>query len=164
MDVRRNISIPRRGFYQWRQHELWMAYIKESKVLDLQGPILHDLFQVKRYILNQVRISIKFHRSRPDFCLLSSEAKKYKIDIEEMALRVRKVQVNPAIITAHNAMLSSTNAKYSYTKTEMASMTLDKSTLNFSWNQVFQDSCPNRVIVTFVCSKATSGGSLTKSP
>jgi hypothetical protein len=95
---------------------------------------------------------------------LSSEAKKYKIDIEEMALRVRKVQVNPAIITAHNAMLSSTNAKYSYTKTEMASMTLDKSTLNFSWNQVFQDSCPNRVIVTFVCSKATSGGSLTKSP
>jgi hypothetical protein len=41
-----------------------MAYIKESKVLDLQGPILHDLFQVKRYILNQVGISIKFHRSR----------------------------------------------------------------------------------------------------
>jgi hypothetical protein len=33
-----------------------MAYIKESKVLDLQGPILHDLFQVKRYILSQVGI------------------------------------------------------------------------------------------------------------
>ena len=59
-----------------------MAYIKESKVLDLQGPILHDLFQVKRYILNQLEISIKFHRSRPDFCLLSNEAKAYKIDIE----------------------------------------------------------------------------------
>jgi len=33
-----------------------MAYIKESKVVNLQGPILHDLFQVKRYILNQVGI------------------------------------------------------------------------------------------------------------
>ena len=101
-----------------------MAYIKESKVLDLQGPILHDLFQVKRYILSQVGIRIKFHRSRPDFCLLSNEAKKYKIDIEEMALRVCKVQVNPEVITAHNAMLRSTNAKCPYTKTEMASMNL----------------------------------------
>jgi len=72
--------------------------------------------------------------------------------------------VNPAVITAHNAMLISTNAKYPYTKTEMASMTLAKGTLNFSWNQVFQDSCPNRVIITFVCSEATSGGSLTKNP
>lgn len=114
-----------------------MAYIKESKVVDLQGPILHDLFQVKRYILNQVGIGVKFHRSRSDFCLLSKEAKKYKIDIEEMVLRVCKVQVNPAVITAHNAMLSSTNAKYPYTKTEMVSTTLAKATLNFSWNQVF---------------------------
>ena len=133
-------------------------------MLDLQCPILHDLFQVKRYILNQVVISIKFYRSRPDFCLLSNEAKKYKIDIEEMALRVCQVQVNSAVITAHNAMLSSTNAKYPYTKTEMASMTLAKGTLNFSWNQVFQDSCPNRVIVNFFCSEVTSGGSLTKNP
>ena len=39
-----------------------------------------------------------------------------------------------------------------------------KGTLNFPLNQVFQDSCPNRVIVTFVCSEATSGGSLTKNP
>jgi hypothetical protein len=141
-----------------------MAYIKESKVLDLQGPILHDLFQVKRCILNQVGISIKFHRSRPDFCLLSNEAKTYKIDIEEMALRVCKVQVNPAVFTAHNAMLSSTNAKYPYTKTEKASMILAKDTLNFPGNQVFQDSCSNRAFVTFVCSEATSGGSLTKNP
>jgi hypothetical protein len=37
---------------------------------------------VKRYILNQLEISIKFHRSRLDFCLLSNEAKAYKIDIE----------------------------------------------------------------------------------
>ena len=141
-----------------------MAYIEESKVLDLQGPILHDLFQVKRYILNQVGISIKFHRSRSDFCLLSNEAKKYKNDVEEIVLRVCKAQVNPAVITAHNAMPSSNNAKYPYTKTEIASMTLAKGMSNFSWNQVFQDTCPKRIIVTFVCSEATSGSSLTKNP
>ena len=81
-----------------------------------------------------------------------------------MVLRVCKVQGNPAVVTAHNAMLSSANAKYPYTKTEIASMTLAKGMSNFSWNQVFQDTCPNRIIVTFVCSEATSGGSLTKNP
>ena len=81
-----------------------------------------------------------------------------------MILRVAKVHVNPAVITAHNTLLSTTNAKYLYTKTEMASTVLGKGTLNFSWNQVFQDECPNKVIGCFVCSEATSAGSLTKNP
>lgn len=47
------------------------SYIKLSKTLDLEGPILHDLFQVNRYLLNQVGVSIRFHRSKPEFSLLS---------------------------------------------------------------------------------------------
>ena len=141
-----------------------MAYIKESKLIDLQGPIMHDLFQVRRYILNQVGVSIRFHRSNPTFSLLSNETKKYKIDIREMTLKVCKIQVNPAVITAHNALLNSTNAKYPYTKTEIASMTLAKGTLNFSWNHVFQDNCPSKVIIGFIDSEATGVGNLTKNP
>lgn len=33
-----------------------------------------------------------------------------------MILRVAKVQVYSAVITAHNALLSTTNAKYPYTE------------------------------------------------
>lgn len=46
----------------------------------------------------------------------------------------------------------------------MASTVLGKGTLNFSCNQVFQDECPNKVIVCFLCSEATSTGSLTENP
>ena len=141
-----------------------MSYIQESKLLDLQGPIMHDLFQVRRYILNQVGVSIRFHRSNASFSLLSNEAKKYKIDIREMTLKVCKIQVNPAVITAHNALLNSTNAKYPYTKTEIASTTLAKGTLKFSWNHVFQSSCPNKLIIAFINSEATGVGNLTKNP
>lgn len=141
-----------------------MAYIAKSKLIDLQGPIMHDLFQVRRYILNQVGVSIRFHRTNPSFSLLSNEAKKYKIDIREMTLRVCKIQVNPAVITAHNALLNTTNAKYPYTKTEIASMTLSKGTLNFSWNHIFQDNCPSKIIIGFVNSEATGVGSYTKNP
>lgn len=141
-----------------------MNYIAKSKVLDLQGPILHDLFQINRYLINQVGIGVKFLRTKPEFCLLSNATKDYRIDIEQMILRVAKIQVNPAVITAHNAMLNVTNAKYPYTKTEITSMTLSKGTLNFTWNNIFQDICPNKIIVGFVCSEATSTGSLKKNP
>lgn len=123
------------------------SYIKGSMLIDLQGPIMHDLFQVGRYLLYQVGVSIRFHRSRPDFSLLSNTDKAYRIDIQQMELRINKVPVNPGVITAHSAMLNVTNAKYPYNKTEIASMTLAKGTLNFSWNQVFQDKCPNKVLI-----------------
>jgi len=128
-----------------------MACIKESEVLDLQGPILHDLFQVKLYILNQVGISIKFHRSRSDFCLLSNEAKKYKIDIEEMVLRVQGTSEHSS---RHG---SQRHAQFDQCEISLYEdgnriTTLAKGMSNFSWNQVFQDTCPNRDIVSFVCS------------
>ncbi|CAC5365504.1 unnamed protein product [Mytilus coruscus] len=113
-----------------------MAYIRGSKLLDLQGPIMHDLFQVRRYILNQVGVGIRFHRSNANFSLLSNEAKKYKIDIQEMTLKVCKIQVNPAVITAHNALLNSTNAKYPYTKNRNRLHDVSKRNL-----ELFVESC-----------------------
>jgi hypothetical protein len=53
-----------------------MAYIKESKVLDLQGPILHDLFQVK------ATYSIKWDQSKfssIEFVFLSVEQHSQKV-------------------------------------------------------------------------------------
>lgn len=41
--------------------------IKGSKTIDLEGPIMHELFQIDRHILNQVGISLKFYRTRADF-------------------------------------------------------------------------------------------------
>lgn len=60
-----------------------MAYIKESKLLDLQGPIMNDLFQARRFILNQVGVSIRFHRSNTTFSLLSNEGKSTKLIYEK---------------------------------------------------------------------------------
>ncbi|CAC5412703.1 unnamed protein product [Mytilus coruscus] len=55
-----------------------MTYIAKSMTLDLEGPILHDLFDLRRYLLHQIGVSIRFHQSNPEFCLLSNEVKTYK--------------------------------------------------------------------------------------
>ncbi|CAC5409973.1 unnamed protein product [Mytilus coruscus] len=77
-------------------------YLSESQTCDLEGPLLHDLFNLDRYILNGVAINVKLYRSRPEFCLLTNEANpNFEVVIEDIALKVCKLQVNPSIITAH---------------------------------------------------------------
>ena len=69
--------------------------IAESKRIDLQGPIFHDLFSMSRYLLNQVDVKIKLHRSPNNFCLLTGDANDYRVNIEDIYIMVKKSQSQP---------------------------------------------------------------------
>lgn len=73
----------------------------------------------------------------------------FEIDIEEMYLRVHKVLINPAVIMGHNQMLSTTNAKYPYTKTEVKIMTIAAGNQTYTWDNVFQGLRPNKIVIGF---------------
>lgn len=126
--------------------------IKGSKTIDLEGPIMHELFQINRYILNQVGISIKFYRTRPEFCLLSttSTGKNYTIKLEEVILRVCKCKINPAVILSHANMFETTTAKYPYKKSILKMYSLAKGLLNVSIENMFSGTRPDRMYVAFV--------------
>lgn len=62
-------------------------FTKLSKTIDLEGPIMHELFQIDRYILNQVGISLKLYRTRPEFYLLSSAASGKKLQYKARGSR-----------------------------------------------------------------------------
>ena len=62
-------------------------YFGQSQTWDMEGPLLHDLFNLDRYILNSVAINVKMYRSRPEFCLMTSEATpNFEVVIEDIAL------------------------------------------------------------------------------
>ena len=133
-------------------------YTAGSKVLDLQGPIFHDLFNMSRYLLNQVDVKLRLNRTSPAFCLSSGEATPaYKIEILDVYMLVRKIRVNPAVIYGHNEMLKSTNAKYPFTRMECRSQSIATGSTSFHWENMFQGRAPNRVVIGFVKSKAVSG-------
>ena len=48
-------------------------YFAGGKLCDLTGPIMHDLFSVGRFLLNQVSVNVKFHRSKPSSYLMTSD-------------------------------------------------------------------------------------------
>lgn len=139
--------------------------IKGSKTLDLEGPIMHELFQMDRYILNQVGISLKFYRTRPEFCLLSNSAdgKNYIIKLVEVILRVCKCKINPAVILSHAKMLETTTAKYPFKKSTVKMYSLAKGLLNISIENMCSGTRPDRLYVAFVSSQAVAGD-FTKNP
>lgn len=133
-------------------------HIQLSKYLDLQGPIFHDLFSMKRYLINQVDVKLKLYRSSPAFCLNSGDASPdYRIDIYDIYLLARKIRVNPAVIYGHSEILKSTNAKYPFVRGECRIQSVPVGSSSFHWDNLFQGQKPNRVVIGFVLSKAVTG-------
>lgn len=133
-------------------------YIAESKCVDLQGPIFHDLFSMSRYLINQVDVKLKLYRSPVAFCLNSAEATPdYQIEILDIYLLARKIRVNPAVIYGHAEMLKTTNAKYPFSRVECRTQSIAIGSTSFHWENLFQGQKPNRVVIGFVSAKGLSG-------
>ncbi|KAK3107098.1 hypothetical protein FSP39_007110 [Pinctada imbricata] len=133
-------------------------YFKESKIVELIGPVYHDLCGLNRYILNQVSIVMKFYRSNPKFCLITNElGDDYEVKIEDMAMKICKVQISPAVIYAHSQALQHVNAKYPFIKTDVKMMALAQGQVNFTWDNIFQGMRPNKIVIGFVNSQAVAG-------
>ena len=47
-------------------------WTKTSKTVELQGRIHSDLLNQEKLILNGVDLTVKLHRHKPEFCLLSA--------------------------------------------------------------------------------------------
>ncbi|MCG8049062.1 MAG: hypothetical protein JAY66_25835, partial [Candidatus Thiodiazotropha taylori] len=129
-----------------------------SKLIDLQGPIFHDLFTMSRYLINQVDVKLKLYRSSPAFCLSSGETSPdYQIEIHDIYLLVRKVRVNPTVIYGHSEIMKTTNAKYPFIRGECRVQSIPSGSTAFHWENLFQGQKPGRVVIGFVKSKAVSG-------
>jgi hypothetical protein len=132
-------------------------YFGQSQTCDMEGPLLHDFFNLNRYILNYVAINVKMYRSRPEFCLMTSETTpNFEVVIEDIALQVCKLQVLPSIITAHAEKLKTTNAKYTFTRTEVRLISIAAGSLSFNYNNLFNGLRPTRVVIGFVDSEAAA--------
>ncbi|XP_033725176.1 uncharacterized protein F54H12.2-like [Pecten maximus] len=133
-------------------------YFAEGKSVDLEGPIFHDLFRMDRYLLNQVSVNVKMYRSKPEFCLMSAaQSSDYKIEFEDIRLRIAKVKVNPAVIYAQSQALAVTTAKYPFTESVLKHITIAAGGTSFTYDNIFQGLRPNFITVGFVDATAITG-------
>jgi len=74
----------------------------ESKEFELVGPLLCDIFMVRKFRLGFVDLQIKLIPNAPEYFLMSAETgKEYKIEFTSLKLKVRKVKIANHVILAH---------------------------------------------------------------
>ena len=136
-----------------------------SKTVDLEGPLLEDVFHMNRFLLNNVEVSLKLYPSRPEFYIMATGAddKKYKVVLEDVIFKVYMVRVSPGVILGHAKALETRNALYNYTRCETKSYSIPKGTHSFNLDNVFQLSRPSRLVFGLVSSEAFNGA-YAKSP
>jgi hypothetical protein len=63
------------GLYmRWR-------YTNNGQLVDLEGPLYADLCQQDRLIINGVQIGLKLRPQRDEFCLLTIDGEKYRVEV-----------------------------------------------------------------------------------
>ena len=134
------------------------AYIQNSKIVDLEGPLNLDICSQSRYILNGVQVSIKLTPSSNAFRLQCGEdGNAYKIEILDVIYKVCQVKVSPAIIIGHSAALQESSALYPYMKSEIKTFNIGAGQFGTSLDNIFLGTVPSRLVLGMVSSTAFSG-------
>ena len=126
--------------------------------VEFMGPLMADICNQDRYILNGVDIDIKLWPNRDEFRLITFPGGTVaKLVIEEIKLLVCKVKLSPATILAHAAVLRENNALYPYQKTDIRTKFLAQGSYGETLEDIYQGRVPSRLIVGFVESESYNG-------
>ena len=135
-------------------HKARLAMVKNSRSLDLCGPLWIDFMTQGKYLLNQVDVHLKLIRAKPEFCLMGAQA---RVDIESAVLYVRRVKVSPGVIMKHAEQLSQMNALYPVQHSRLITYTIPSGTQSHTRDGLFRGHMPKMLIFGMVTNKAYSG-------
>lgn len=137
---------------------------KNSKTLDMIGPLHCDIFQQNRLLLNMVDLKIKMVRSKPNFCLIAAKPSDttkpdpdFKVILEHASLFVRKVKVSPGVLLGHAKALEKTSAKYPIDRVLCKTYSISTGSRSFMQDNVFLGPLPKRIIIGLLENASING-------
>lgn len=139
--------------------------ITNTKSLEVYGPVFLDFIRQHRYVMPDIQISLRFTRSKPAFALQTFVPTKtdYKVKIEKAILYVRRVEIAPSLLNAHNLSLMKTNAVYPVQHTEIQTFTINKGVQSHIEDRLFRGSMPKLLYICAVENDAFNGN-MSKNP
>ena len=133
-------------------------FFRESKEVDMEGPLFMDICQQDRLILDGVAVDIKCYPKSEPFVLISTNSPpSYKLEITDVVLKVCMVQVSPGIITGHSRALEWAPARYPIHRSDIKTFAVPQGQFSLTVEDVFQGTCPDQVLVGLVSSSAYNG-------
>src|SRR3569832_194689 len=112
---------------------------KNSQWVELMAPIHADLFLQERYLINQCDLRLEMYRNTDNFCLidLAKLNVNYKIEVCDMKLFIKKVEVAESISLAIENILSDTSAKYTIRRTQITTLHITENRRSTPLNSLF---------------------------
>ncbi|GBN80353.1 Uncharacterized protein F54H12.2 [Araneus ventricosus] len=135
---------------------------KLSKTVDLIGILHFDLASQPKLLINGVDVKIKLGRHKDTFSLMSS-GDNFKLVIESAGLSIRKIDVAPSIVLAHEKVLERGVIKIPIRRSEVRSFALSNGLQSSTIANAFIGQIPTRLILRLV-SNAAYNGSVSKNP
>ena len=133
-------------------------WTKTSKIVELHGGIHSDLFNQEKLILNGVDLTVKLHRQKPEFCLLSVDiAPAYKIIIMDAILYIRKIELTPSVFNAINTVLNDKNAQNAIMKTTPKVFTVPRGQQNQHIDNALLGEIPKGIAVCMMDNDSYNG-------
>lgn len=131
---------------------------KQSKIVDLCGPLHFDLASQPKLLINGVSVRLKLERQKKAFCLMAA-ADQFKINIKSASLFIRKVNVAPSVLLAQEKALEKGLIKLPIRRVEVKSFALSNGLQSSTIANAFIGQLPSRIILGFVSNEAFNGSS-----
>ena len=110
----------------------------------------------EKYLPNGLEFKLRLNRSSPQFCLMSDDYPA-KIKIDTAILRVRNVQLLPAISNELNQTIAHHNAKFPIRRVEVKTFTISSGTISKIEDHLLTGQLPKRVFIGLVTNEAFNG-------
>ena len=135
------------------------GWFQNNSTAQFAGPLLADICNQNRLILNGVDINIKLWPTKDAFRLMTfPKDLNCKLAIKDIYLDVCKVDVSPSVLLAQNKILESNiTAKYPYKKTEVKTFNIPARQSAFTIENVYQGGVPSKLFVGLVEQEAYDG-------
>jgi hypothetical protein len=140
--------------------EEWQA----PTCVEFLGPLMADICQQDRLILNGVDIDIKFFPNKDAFRLTTfPSGTQAQLVVEEIKLNVCKVTVDDASLVGVESRLLKTPSEYPMLRTEVRTFNINQGLYSSIAEDMFQGEVPTRLVVGMVDAQAYAG-STNKNP
>lgn len=136
---------------------------KDQKIVEVTAPLHIDLFLQDRYLLNNTDVRLELHRNSNPFLIQCFEDVKLEIEVLQMKLMIRKVEIIESVNMAIETTMNTSTAKYPVRRVHISNLHIPNTARATPNHTLFTGQLPRRIIIGCVEGSAYRG-SFSKSP
>lgn len=134
-----------------------MKEVEKSTVVHSLFKPGSDIFQSKRFLLPNTRLTVKLTRNKDEYVLNSEKNTKYKIKILDIVLWAKYIAVDPAKAAGIYSHLNTNAALYPFQKSEIKTFVFSQGLTSLKIPSAFKGALPSMALVALIHSEAIDG-------